>query len=51
MTGLISNWLLNGYDDFSPGAYWRANQNENEVILKLMVYLHTIKKMMFYFLE
>ena len=31
MTGLISNWLLNGYDDFSPGAYWRANQNENVI--------------------
>ena len=51
MKVFINNWLLNVPDDFYPGAYWRANQNENEVILKLMVYLHTIKKMMFYFLE
>ena len=39
MTVFISNWLLNGSDDFSPGGYWRSNQNENVIVLELIVYL------------
>ena len=39
MTVFISNWLLNGSDDFSPDGYWRSNQNENVIVLELIVYL------------
>ena len=37
----ISNWLLNGYDDLSPGAYVCANRNENVMVLENIVYLFT----------